>query len=127
MGTTRPRSLAEVASRTLTQPAQFDSATAEFLDEYWAASADVRQAMLHAEPAATGNAIKDAYLAALAEHLTMLAGSTAPEWCRKPGRFLTEPFFATGLESLKATLLVESPTAFRRRMLFVGKDVVSRA
>jgi hypothetical protein len=39
----------------------------------------------------------------------------------------TEPFFATGLESLKATLWVESPTAFRRRMLFVGRDVVTRA
>jgi hypothetical protein len=75
----------------------------------------------------TGSAIKDAYLAALAEHLAMLDGSTAPEWSRKPERFLAEPFFATGLESLKAILLVESPTAFRRRMLFVGRDVVSRA
>jgi hypothetical protein len=36
------------------------------------------------------------------------------------------PFFAGGLEDLKATLLVESPVAFRRRMLFVGKDVLDR-
>jgi hypothetical protein len=82
--------------------------------------------MLRAEPAATGNAVKDAYLGALAEHLASIAGEAAPGWCSNRSRFLTEPFFATGLESLKAILLVESPTAFRRRMLFVGHDVVSR-
>jgi hypothetical protein len=62
----------------------------------------------------------------LAEHLASIAGEAAPGWCSNRSRFLTEPFFATGLESLKAILLVESPTAFRRRMLFVGHDVVSR-
>ena len=30
------------------------------------------------------------------------------------------------MESLKATLLVESPTAFRRRMIFVGADPLYR-
>ena len=33
------------------------------------------------------------------------------------------PFFAGGLESLKASLLVESPVAFRRRMIFVSANV----
>lgn len=51
MTKTRPRSLAEVALIALAQPAQFDAATGEFLDEYWAASADVHEAMLRAEPA----------------------------------------------------------------------------
>jgi hypothetical protein len=36
------------------------------------------------------------------------------------------PFFAGGLESLKATLFVQSPTAFRRRMLFVSKNALDR-
>ena len=31
-----------------------------------------------------------------------------------------------GPENLKAALLVESPVAFRRRMLFVGRDVLDR-
>jgi hypothetical protein len=31
-----------------------------------------------------------------------------------------------GLESLKAILTVESPAAFRRRLLFVGKDALDR-
>lgn len=35
-------------------------------------------------------------------------------------------YFPSGLESLKATLLVESPTAFRRRLIFVGADPLYR-
>jgi putative component of membrane protein insertase Oxa1/YidC/SpoIIIJ protein YidD len=34
---------------------------------------------------------------------------------------LCTPFFAGGLDSLRATLLRESPAAFRRRSLFVSK------
>jgi hypothetical protein len=38
--------------------------------------------------------------------------------------FLRE--FLNEFESLKATLLVERPTAFRRRMIFVGADPLYR-
>ena len=126
MGGARPSTLAEVATITLRHPEEFDAATREFLDAYWASPIEARGAMLRDEPAPTGNAVKDAYLGALAEHLAGIAGEAAPEWCANRSRFLAEPFFATGLESLKAILLVESPTAFRRRML-VGRDVASRA
>jgi hypothetical protein len=39
---------------------------------------------------------------------------------------LKRPFFAGNLESLKARLTVDGPTAFRRSMLFVSKDALSR-
>ena len=36
------------------------------------------------------------------------------------------PFFAGELESLKALLTVQSPAAFRRRLLFVSSDALDR-
>lgn len=70
--------------------------------------------------------LKDAYLAALAEHLALESGLPAPSWTEQPERFLSEPFFAGGLQSLKALLLVESPLAFRRRLIFISADALSR-
>jgi hypothetical protein len=37
---------------------------------------------------------------------------------------LRHPFIAGTLKSLKALLTVESPAAFRRRMLFISKDAL---
>ena len=42
------------------------------------------------------------------------------------GNALNRPFFAGGLNSLNAILTVESPAAFRRRLLFISKDALSR-
>jgi len=70
--------------------------------------------------------VKDAYLAAVAEHLARSFGLPIPDWSEAQGNRLTRPFFAGNLESLKALLFVQSPTAFRLRMLFVSKDALSR-
>ena len=77
------------------------------------------------EPCAVG-VVQDAYLAAVAEHLAECWRLRCPDWVHGVRRFLQRPFFAGGLENLKAALLVESPVAFRRRMLFVGRDVLDR-
>ena len=69
----------------------------------------------------------NAYYAAVAEHLALTHGLDVPEWALDERRFLRKPFFPAELESLKATLLgVESPSAFRRRMIFVGADPLAR-
>jgi hypothetical protein len=47
-----------------------------------------------------------------------------PEWVIDHGRPLKRAFFSGGLESLKTILTVESSAAFRRRLLFVGKDAL---
>ncbi len=70
--------------------------------------------------------VKDAYLAAVAEHLAARYGFPVPAWAENHGRPLKRAFFAGGLESLKATLTFESPAAFRRRLLFVSKDALDR-
>jgi hypothetical protein len=119
----RPASLREVAARVLAGHA-FDPALREFLDEFYR-HAGHRQAMIADQPQSIG-VLQDAYLAAVAEHLAERWRLRCPEWVNDAERFLHRPFFAGGLENLKATLLVESPVAFRRRMIFVGADVLSR-
>ena len=120
----RPDSLAEVARRTRTDEQAFDPALREFLD-YFYSTPQARQAAIRERPEPVG-AIHDAYVAAVAEHLALQYGLDVPDWTEEPGRSLKQPFFSGGLESLKATLLVESPTAFRRRLIFVSANALTR-
>lgn len=124
--TRRPRSLREVALWGK-EMGDIDAFLREFLDEFYVEKdAAKRTEMLLDEPALSDNPKSNAYLAAVAEHLSFRYLLTVPEWVLQPERFLHRPFFPGGLESLKATFLVESPTAFRRRMIFVGADPLSR-
>lgn len=68
----------------------------------------------------------NAYLAAVAETLCREAGLPPPAWTELACCFLKRPWFACGLETLKALLLVESPVPFRRRNLFVSANALSR-
>jgi hypothetical protein len=120
----RPGTLAEVSRRVLAGQQAFDPALREFLDEFYAHPGR-RQEALHDEPDLIEQ-VKDAYLAATAEHLASAYGLEMPLWVDPHGRPLKRAFFAGGLESLKAILTVESPAAFRRRLLFVGKDALDR-
>lgn len=120
----RPSSLREVARRVLDGAERFDPALREFLDHFYADAAD-RQACIADRPDELGE-VEDAYLAAVAEHLALSYALSVPDWTEEPGRSLQRPFFAGGLDSLKATLIVESPTAFRRRLIFVSADALSR-
>jgi len=122
----RPRSLKEVAIWG-GELGDTDSFLREFLDEFYVETdQSKRTAMLLDEPPLGTNERSNAYLAAAAEHLALRNHLPVPEWAGMPGRFLSRPFFPCGLESLKATLLVESPAAFRRRMIFVGSDPLYR-
>jgi len=68
----------------------------------------------------------DAYLAALAEHLAGRYRFPVPAWCRNPERSLKEPKFAFETPEGRMFLLVESPTAFRVRNIFISADGLSR-
>ncbi len=99
-------------------------AVREFLDFFYA-NTSLRTEALRLAPVQL-DPLKEAYLAALAEHLARVFGMDVPEWTDTVGFSLDRPFFAGGLESLKPLLFVESPTAFRRRMIFISKDALSR-
>ena len=121
----RPRSIAEIAERAAAGAQLFDPGVREFIDAWQLMLPQQREAAVTAEPVALGD-VKDAYLGALAEYLMACDRKFAPTWTEKPERFLREPFFAGGLESLKAILIVESPSAFRRRLIFISADGLSR-
>lgn len=122
----RPRSLKSVAMCGRIH-GDVDSFLREFLDEFYVEQNQrERAAMLTEEPPLSDDDRLNAYLAAVAEHLALRNDLNVPDWALTPARFLKRPFFPAGLESLKATLLMESPAAFRRRMIFVGADPLHR-
>jgi hypothetical protein len=120
----RPESVREVARRVHADEQDFDAAVLEFLDSFYTHTASRESAIRDAPERIDG--LRDAYLSAVAEHLALLCGLQVPAWTELQGHDLHEPYFAGGLESLKGVLLAESPTAFRRRLLFVSKDALSR-
>ncbi len=121
----RPRNLKEAVFRG--GRGDRDAFLREFLDEFYTeADAEGRAAMIVPAPEARGDAPFDAFVAAVAEHLAFVYGPPVPDWCLRSERFLRRAYFPCGLESLKATELVESPTAFRRRMIFVEADPLYR-
>jgi hypothetical protein len=125
----RPSSLFQVAQGTLGGD-DFDRCLANFLDGYYA-SPNVEA--LSPEPELLAprlgelGQVQDAYLAATAEHLACLHGFTIPAWTMSDERKLNRPWFASGLGALRALLLLESPTAFRSRNLFISENALTRA
>jgi hypothetical protein len=124
MLTKRPGTVRDVARRVQSGEQKFDLAVREFLDSFYAYP-ELRAAAIKERPELL-DALRDAYLAAVAEHLARSYGLPVPEWTETQGNDLREPYFAGGLESLKGVLVVESPTAFRRRLLFVSHNALSR-
>lgn len=82
--------------------------------------------LLKDPPVPTGEPETDAYLAAVAETLSRESGLQPPAWTEDNRYYLSRPWFASGLQSLKATLLVESPVPFRRRNLFISANALTR-
>jgi hypothetical protein len=72
------------------------------------------------EPPLTELAHVDAWLAGAAHYQAYLLGVDPPSWVFEPCRFLSEPHFPRGINS-RMIALVETPFAFRMRMVFCGK------
>ncbi len=124
----RPASLAEVASHAESRE-DFAYALAEFLDQFYL---EKLAEMLSEEPRLLSDTLHDgcladAYLAAVCVHLSRAIAQVPPGWTRSAGRFLSKPWFANRGASLRATLLLESPAAFRERNLFVSENALERA
>ncbi len=124
----RPASLTEVAAQA-TSRNDLGRAVVEFLDQF---KIEQGAAMLADEPPLVAGqlhdeGVADAYLAAVAVHLSRTIAKVPPSWTRGPARFLRRPWFASAGPSLRATLLLESPAAFRERNLFVSENALDRA
>ncbi|CAO3422013.1 hypothetical protein [Azospirillum endophyticum] len=104
-------------------------ALGEFLDEFYLdRDPGGRYARVREEPERLGDDVFDAYTGAVAEHLVRRWDlGMPPEWTEEQCRFLRRPWFPPGVEAEKPILLIESPMAFRRRMLFVEAEPLRRA
>lgn len=78
-------------------------------------------------PRATGDIRVDAAFAAMAEYLARKDGWTVPSWARLPEREAWPWWFVTDLVGLHAQALVESPSSFRRRGVFITSGALERA
>jgi hypothetical protein len=125
----RPGTLAEAVRRYKSGQQKFSVALGEFLDEFYMyADAGSRYARVEECPEFIEEDVFDAYIGAVGEHLVRRWNlGVPPEWTDDPRRFLKFFWFPPGVEAEKPILLVESPMAFRRRMLFVEADPLRRA
>lgn len=83
--------------------------------------------MWSAAPRATGDGRVDAAFAAMAEYLARRDGWAVPAWARLPEREAWPWWFVTDLRGMHPQALVESPSSFRRRGVFITSGALNRA
>ncbi|HMK90875.1 MAG TPA: hypothetical protein VK446_14735 [Methylocystis sp.] len=113
-------------ARRVNDGATFATTLSEFLDEFYV-HPERRQSMIADEPPPLCDPRQHAGLGAVGEHLARRWDLAIPSWTNDASRFLHEPYFTTPIEDLKAMLLVQSPIAFRRRMIFTEAEPLRRA
>jgi len=126
----RPQSLAEVAQIARTHTADFAMALDEFADEFYLdhGNKPAQQARLDAVPETIGDPRMDAWIGAVGEHFAQRWGLRVPPWTQRKEHFaLEQPVFSPDSRALRGVLLVESPPAFRSRLLFTRAEPLKRA
>jgi len=125
---TRPGTLALALQFALGHGEALRYCLAGFLDEFYSDPNSVsRRARIEEAPAFLGDERQDAFIGAIGEHLCHRWDlGDPPAWTDDPRRFLRQPWFV-GPERMKAFLLVESPSAFRRRFIFTEAEPLRRA
>jgi hypothetical protein len=125
-------SMADVAVEIGTWLAEGDDATAlrlalRCVELFERAPVAERLDLVAHEPVSTGNARYDALLAAIAEYLCARQGVLAPDWVDDPSRFLDQWWFVSGIRSLHADAIANSPISFARRGVFVTAGALTYA
>jgi hypothetical protein len=104
---------------------------AQLLDDYASvlhhAGVMAAAGMWDVAPQATGDGRVDAAFAAMAEYLARRDGWTVPQWARLPDREAWPWWFVTDLRGMHPRALVESPSSFRRRGVFITTGALERA
>jgi hypothetical protein len=123
----RIRSLREIASRS-TNPDDFWLNFRDFLDGFYRFP---NESAIREEPDSLLGRMEgdhfDAYLAATGEHLAEKYHFAVPAWAQSSARVLRQPYFVFSTHEGRMFLLVESPTAFRARNIFITADALNRA
>lgn len=98
----------------------------DFVVRFDDADRDRRHALLLSSPVLTGNDRWDALLDALAEHLAFHDAAEPPDWCTEDDRFLPHPWFWVDLPSVRSSVLLTAPAAFRRRNVWIDRSDLQR-
>ena len=127
----RPASIQEVVTRC-DQGEEFSFLLSSFLDTFYNHikhnEISAAYSALAREPPLGPNPQRNAYVGAVAEYLARRWGlPSVPAWTERPERFLQRPLFDQAAPSARALYLVESPAAFRRRLIFVEASPLRRA
>jgi hypothetical protein len=103
----------------------------QMLDDYTSvlhhAGVQAAARMWATAPRSTGDSRVDAAFAAMAEYLARRDGWQVPSWARLPEREAWPWWFVTDLRGLHPRALVESPSSFRRRGVFITSGALERA
>ncbi|MDQ3756479.1 MAG: helix-turn-helix domain-containing protein [Actinomycetota bacterium] len=95
---------------------------AELVHRFRRADTGTQLRMITARPAPTGDSRWDAFLGALGEWLAVTAGLQAPSWTQDSGRFLSQGWWITPMQSLQAWEYAGSPVSFKIRGVYVHRD-----
>lgn len=126
----RPQTLADVARRALEAPSDLSVALNEFMDEFYLdhPRKAAQQQRIDPVPPSIGDPFMDTLIGAVGEHLAQRWGLRVPDWTRRALHFaLEQPRFLPDSRALRGALIVESPPAFRARLIFTGAEPLDRA
>lgn len=105
---------------------RFDSWKVHFMDLVDAFRRTVDPRLLLLPPSRDLPVRLKALLASIVAELCHEAWIDIPDWAARD-HFLSEPWFPSEMESLKASALLESPWSFRRNNIFVQENILRRA
>jgi hypothetical protein len=126
----RPQTLAEVAAIAVENKSEFAMALDEFVDEFYLDHPDkeAQQRRIDPVPEPVGDPLIDAWIGASGEHLAQRWGLRVPGWTERAAHFaLEDPCFLPDSRALRGVLIVESPPAFRSRLIFTSVEPLARA
>ena len=115
-----PKSLGEVAEIVGRDRDLYHLALSRFEEAFYAAAdRDARQAMLDPVPIPTGDLKMDTWIGAIGEHIAQRWNLEIPAWTQEPA-FMggTAPQFWPTEPIARDIKIIETPPAFRRRLLF---------
>lgn len=113
--------LKKTKEKIIAQPEHWRIWLMDFVDDF----RYYKNPQMIAEPFTRTDDKIDALLASTVEFLCDESGMEVFDWISEiyPCR---EPYFVSGIESLKATAIVESPLRFKTRNIFVLENFLSR-
>ena len=120
----KPRSLAHVAELIRGNPDWFNCAMYQFEQAFYLErDRDIQQAMLDLAPTPLDVAKNDAWIGAVGEHLAQRWRLKVPAWTQEPA-FMGDsiPDFWSTEPTARDIEIVETPPAFRRRLLFTSAE-----